>query len=187
VQTGLRGSGSTCTTRALIDAETNPVVNGDGTGVNMTGILNTSGLLTRPMGTDTPIDAIQKIFNDLRIGPAFATADLVAMHPTTWNAIRRAKTTFDSYILSPDPASGQVESIFGVTVVVNTFIPAGTAITFATQAVLAWTRLGIVMGVNQFGDTELVNNLVSFRVEERVAIGVRRPTAVCTVTWLPIS
>jgi HK97 family phage major capsid protein len=175
-------------TRALINAETNQVVNGSGTAPNMTGILNVSGMLTRAMGTDTPLDAIQLAFNGLRVGPAFATADLVAMHPTTWNAIRRQKTTFDSYILSPDPSTGQVESLWGVTVVVNTFIPAGTAIVFyPTQAVLAWTRLGLTMGVNQFGDTEWTNNLVSFRVEERVAIGVRRPTAVCTVTGLPTS
>jgi hypothetical protein len=38
-----------------------------------------------------------------------------------------------------------------------------------------------------FGDTEWTNNLVSFRVEERIAIGVRRPSAVCTVTGLPTS
>jgi HK97 family phage major capsid protein len=175
-------------TRALINAETNQIVNGDGTGANMTGILNTSGLLTRAQGGDTPIDAIQKAFNDLRTGAAFGTADLIALHPTTWNAIRRQKTTFNSYILSPDPSTGQVESLFGVTVVVNTFIPAGTAIVFdTTQAVLAWTRLGMVMQVNQFGDTEWTNNLVSFRVEERVNIGVRRPSAVVTVTGLPTS
>ena len=131
---------------------------------------------------------MQLAFNDLRVGPAFATADLVALHPTTWNAIRREKTTFGSYILSPDPSTGQVESIFGVTVVVNTFVPAGTAIVFDTsQAVLAWTRLGMTMGVNQFGDTEWTNNLVSFRVECREAIGVRRPSAVVTVTGLPTS
>ena len=161
---------------------------GDGTGANMTGILNVSGLLTRAQGTDTPIDAIQRAFNDLRVGSAFATADLVALHPSTWNSIRRQKTTFNSYILSPDPSTGQVESIFGVPVVVNTFIPAGTAIIFDTsQAVLAWTRLGLTMQVNQFGDTEWTNNLVSFRVEERIAIGVRRPSAICTVTGLPTS
>ena len=45
----------------------------------------------------------------------------------------------------------------------------------------------MVMQVNQFGDTEWTNNLVSFRIEERVNIGVRRPSAVCTVTGLPTS
>jgi hypothetical protein len=174
--------------RALIDAETNQIVNGDGTGANMTGILNTSGLLTRAIGSDTAIDALQKAFNDLRVGAAFATANLIALHPTTWNAIRRQKTTLGNYILSPDPSTGQVESVFGVPVVVNTKIAAGTAIVFDTsQAVLAWTRLGLTMQVNQFGDTEWTNNLVSFRVEERIAIGVRRPPAVCTVTGLPTS
>ena len=65
--------------RALVNAETDQVVNGSGTAPNMLGILNTSGLLTRAMASDTPIDAIQKAFNDLRIGPAFATADLVVL------------------------------------------------------------------------------------------------------------
>jgi hypothetical protein len=175
-------------TRALIDAETDEIVNGSGTAPHMTGILNTSGLLTRAQGADTPIDAIQRAFNDLRVGSAFATADLIAMHPSTWNSIRRQKTTFNSYILSPDPSTGQVESVFGVRVVVNTHIAAGTAIVFDTsQAVLAWTRLGMTLQVNPYGDTEWVNNTTSFRVEERIAIGVRRPSAICTVTGLPTS
>jgi HK97 family phage major capsid protein len=43
--------------RAVIDQETAQIVWGDGTGANMTGILNTSGVLTRTVGTDTEIDA----------------------------------------------------------------------------------------------------------------------------------
>jgi HK97 family phage major capsid protein len=39
--------------RAIIDAETNEVVNGNGTGPNMLGLLNTSGVLTRALGSDT--------------------------------------------------------------------------------------------------------------------------------------
>jgi hypothetical protein len=37
---------------------------------------------------------------------------------------------------------------------------------------------------NQFGDTELTTNTISFRAEERIAIGVVRPTAICTVMGL---
>ncbi len=48
--------------RALIEAETNWVINGSGTG-----LLNVSGVLTRSMGTDTPIDALRKAINDVRI------------------------------------------------------------------------------------------------------------------------
>jgi HK97 family phage major capsid protein len=105
-------------------------------------------------------------------------------------ALRRTRHAVQNreVVISPDPSTGQVENLWGVAVVVNTFIPAGTAIVFDTsQAVLAWTRVGLTMGVNQFGDVEWTNNLVSFRVEERVAIGVRQPTAVCTVTGLPTS
>jgi capsid protein len=176
--------------RAVINAETDAVVNGNVSGgpTGMNGILAASGLLSRPIGSDTPLDAIQLAFNDLRTGPAFGTADLVALSPTTWNTLRRQKSSFGTYLLSPDPSTGQVESIWGVKVVQNTMIPDGKALVFdTTQAVLAWTRMAMTIQVNYYGDTEWTQNLISFRAEERIAIGVRRPSAVCVVTGLPTS
>jgi hypothetical protein len=40
---------------------------------------------------------------------------------------------------------------------------------------------------NYWGDTEWTTNAVSFRCEERIAIGVQRPTAICVVTGLAAS
>jgi len=56
---------------------------GNGTAPNMLGLLNDTGTQTRAIGTDTALDCLKKSFNDLRVGSSFATADLVAMHPTT--------------------------------------------------------------------------------------------------------
>ena len=67
----------------------------------------------------------------------------------------------------------------------NTKIAAGTAIVFdTTKAVQAWTRLGLELMTNQFDTTSWTTNAISFRAEERIAIGVVRPTAICTVTGL---
>jgi HK97 family phage major capsid protein len=175
---------------AVVDAETDQIVNGNGTAPNMTGLLNTSGVLTRAVGSDTVIDALRKSFNDIRVGSAFGHADLVAMHPTTWAAVSLAKATTGAYLLNPnDPnAIGDLDNIFGVRVITNTKIPAGKAIVADTKkAVISWTRMGLTLDINSYGTNEFNENYSTFRAEERIAIGVQRPTALNIVTGLPTS
>jgi len=169
--------------RAVINAETAEIVSGSGTSPHLTGILNTSGILTRAVGIDTPLDAIQQAFNDIRVGSSFGTVDLVAMHPTTWSFLRRQKDNYGRYLLSADPATGQVNTIWGARVVTNTMITAGTVLAFdSSLSVRAFTRWGLTININQYGSNEWVTNAVSFRCEERIAIGVLRPSAVVAVT-----
>lgn len=176
--------------RALTDATTNEVVNGSGSSPHMLGLLNTPGVLTRSIGSDTPVDALRKAFNDLRVGSAFAKANLVAMHPTTWADIQLQKATNGLYLLNPnDPnAIGDLDNIFGVRVITNSYIAAGSAIVLDTsKAVLAWTRMSPTLEINQYGTNEFNENYVTFRVECRRAIGVQYPTAIGVVTGLPSS
>ena len=172
-------------TRAIIDVETDEILNGSGSAPHLRGILNTVGILTRDRGTDTPLDAIQKAFDDLRVGSSFATPSLVVLHPSTWSYLRRQKNTLGSYLLAPDPSTGQVESIWGVPVVVTTKIAVGTAAIMDTaQAVQGWVRMGMIVEMNRYGTEEWTKNLVSFRAEERIAVGVTRPTGIIKVTGL---
>jgi HK97 family phage major capsid protein len=85
-----------------------------------------------------------------------------------------------------DPnAIGDLDNVFGVKVVATTKIAVGTALVIdTTQAVVAWTRMGLRTDVNYYGNTEFNSNQVTFRVEERIAIGVPRPTAIAKVTGL---
>ena len=174
-------------TRALLDCETDQILNGNGVAPSMSGILATSGLLTRALGSDTKLDAIRKAINDIRIGSAFGVADLIVLHPTTWAALQLEKSSQGVYLLNPsDPnALGDLDNVFGVKVVATTKIAAGTALVLdASQAVVAWTRMGLRTDVNYYGGTEFSTNAVTFRIEERIAIGVQRPSAICKVTGL---
>lgn len=176
--------------RAARDARTDQVLNGDGTAPNMQGLIGTSNVLTRELGSDTPIDCLRKSFNDLRNGSAFANASLVVTHPTTWAEIQLQKSTGGLYLLNPtDPNSiGSLNDLFGVKVVTNTWCPAGTAVVLDTsKAVLAWTRQSWALEINQWGDSEFTENYVTFRVEGRYQIGVMYPTAINIVTGLPSS
>lgn len=175
---------------ALKDARSDQVINGDGTGANMLGLLNQSGTLTRAQGSDTPIDCLRKAVNDLRVGSAYSRANLILLNPTTWADLQLVKSSQGLYVLNPnDPnALGDLDNIFGTRVVANTKVPAGKAIVLdTTKAVLAWRRSGPVFDINQYGDTEWTHNSVSFRVEERVAIGVRYPAAINIVSGLAVS
>lgn len=172
-------------TRAIIDAETDEILNGSGTAPHLRGILHTSGLLTRDIGTDTPLDAIQRAFDDIRVGSSFGTPDLVVLHPSTWSYLRRQKNTLGSYLLAPDPSTGQVESIWGVNVVVTTKLAQGTAVVLDSEkAVQGWTRMGLTVEMNRYDTASWNYNLVSFRCEQRFAVGVTRPTAINVVTGL---
>ncbi len=64
------------------------------------GFMNVSGTLTRSVGTDTAIDALQKAAIDLRTSSgAYAEPDLLIAHPTTMGAIRRSKDADGRYVL----------------------------------------------------------------------------------------
>lgn len=180
------------------------------------GWLNTSGTLTRAVGSDTPLDAVSKAFVDLRIQGGFAEADLVVLHPQTWNALRREKDSMGRYLLAPDgpsnftsdgsPAArlntqeapmavipqgryGPNSSIWGVPVVETTMCPAGTGIVASIRAGggVAWTRWAMMLQVNPWGDTEWTQNQVSYRCEERISLTVPRSQALNILTGLPIS
>jgi HK97 family phage major capsid protein len=157
----------------------------------MLGILPTPGVLTRHPGQDspedTPIDTVVKAINDIRVGPSFGQADLIACHPSTWLYLRTQKNQYGSYLLLQNTPNqiGTMNDLFGVKVLVNTMIPVGTAIVFdTTNSVKSWTRWGLEVMLNQFGTYEFENNAVTWRVEERVAIGVFRPTNICVVSGL---
>jgi HK97 family phage major capsid protein len=171
----------------VINQETNQIINGNGTAPNMLGILNTPGLLTRAVGAGTAIDAIVSAYADLRVGSSFAVADLVCLHPEDWRYLKLQKSTTGLYVLAQNEPNllGDLDHLFGVHVLVNTFVPQGTAIVLDTNiAAQAWTRLGMEVRVNHYDDWVFEHNAWEFLAEERVTVGVIRPTAICKVTGI---
>lgn len=178
---------------AIIDAENDEVINGDGTGAHLLGLLHQTGTLSRVSPTvsgvdETAIDVLSKAITDIRMATnAFAEADLVILHPEDWDQIRRIKNSLGSFVLSADRAMqvGEVDNVFGVPVVVTTKCPLGTGIVLDTKiAVLAFLRQGIELLFNPFGDWAYTHNAVQFRGEERLTIGVAYPHAINIVTNL---
>jgi hypothetical protein len=175
--------------RAIINKETGSLVMGAGS-PDMTGFVATSGVLSRAYNAQHDISGLDTLIqatNDIRVGPAFGEADLIALHPTTWNWLKRTKTTTEAFVLAPmEPGTiGALDNLFGTKVIVNTEIPEGTSIVLDTQlAARYFVRQGLSIDMNPYGDTQWTTNQISFRAEMRSTLAVLRPTAVCIVTGL---
>jgi hypothetical protein len=104
-----------------------------------------------------------------------------------WRYLKLQKSTTGLYVLAQNEpnALGDLDNIFGVHVLPNTKVPQGTAIVLDTAiSCQACTPLGMEIMANQYGTYEFTQNAWTFRAEERVTVGVIRPTAICTVTGI---
>jgi HK97 family phage major capsid protein len=174
--------------RQVANVETAELLSGDGTaGVHLTGLLNTSGIQTHAVGTDTPLDAIEIAIALLRTGAALAEANLLVLHPNTWSALRRVKDSQGRYIVDPDPTNAAGNQLWGVEVLPTTKATAGVGALLDTNKLgYAVVREALTFRTGTSED-DFVRNLVRFICEERITLAVERPSAVCKVTGLPTS
>ncbi|HWS92501.1 MAG TPA: phage major capsid protein [Mycobacterium sp.] len=174
--------------KSVVNEENNQILAGSGTAPNQLGLLNQTGTLTRTLATpDTQIDTLVKAANDIRVGGAFADADLIILHPTDWLTIRTLKTTYGSYVLDVnDPNQlGGIDNLFGIRLATSTQCTLGKAVVMDSKiAATVWMRQGMEILSNQWGDWEFQNNAWTYRAEERFGLGVQYPLAICLVSGL---
>jgi HK97 family phage major capsid protein len=169
-------------------AEENQIINGDGTGVNMTGILNTAGIQVQARGTDSQADAIYKGITKIR--EQFMEPDGIVLHPSDWQTIRLSKDSIENY-LSGTVIQADPDQLWGKQVITSTVLAQGTGLVGAfaigasvydrEQARITFTEQGLS---DVAGEEMFTKNEIRFRGEERIAFGVERPAAFCEITGL---
>ncbi len=165
--------------RQRLDAE---ILTGDGTGVNLTGILNTGSIQTQAKGSDPVPDAVYKAITKVRVtGRAFPNA--VVFHPNDWQAVRLLRTGDGIYIWG-SPSEAGPERIWGLQVVQSDAETENTALVgdFATFCQL-YERTGLEVAVG-FVDDDFLNGMRTIRAGLRAAFVVYRPEAFATVTGI---
>ncbi|MFN2489299.1 MAG: phage major capsid protein [Actinomycetota bacterium] len=169
-----------------MDAENSQLLVGSGVAPNLTGLLNTSGILTRARGADSNLDAVLKAKADLRVGASFTEPDGLVIHPTNLATIQLAKDSQGRYITN-DPAAAGPETLFGMRLIPTTKITANTALmgNYAEAARL-YVRQSPVVEIAPLGGgtTEFIANQTLARCEERLALAVPRPTSLISITGL---
>lgn len=163
------------------------IVNGNGSGENLTGIMNTAGTLIQGMGTDNPADAIYKGRTQVMV-TGLARPNAVVIHPNDWQGIRlmrenAATGTLGGYLYG-DPSVAGPMTIFGMPVVEALGAVEGTSIVgdFAIGCTLFDREQGNIR--TGLINDQFVRNLQTILAELRVAFIVWRPSAFARVTGI---
>lgn len=169
--------------RGLIDQELredlaeeleNQMLNGDGTGENLTGISNTANVLVQAWNTDILTTTRKAITNLLTNGKQRPTAWL--LHPADWETIELLQDGNNRYYWGGPIARGPA-TLWGVPVVQSFFQTQGVAhLGNWTKAVL-WDREQASISVSDSHSDFFIRNMVAILAELRAAFGVIRPTA----------
>ena len=177
--------------------EEDQLVNGDGTGNNLSGLLLNAGL-TRAVGTDSRADAIFKAIMLVQNGPGLQTGgypvDWIMTNPISWQDLRLAKDANNQYF-GGGPFTGAYgngavvtyDSFWGRPVVVTPAIPAGTALVGSRLAAQYFMRMGMMIESTNCNTDDFEKNLLTIRAEERLTLITPLPLGLCTVTGLATS
>ena len=162
------------------------IVIGDGTGANLTGILNTPGILnyTKGAGAAENIpDAVYKAMVKVNT-VGFGDASGVWINPNDFTNVRLLKNTQGSYLYG-DPSQMGPDTIFGLPVAQHVGIPAGKAIVadWAAYTHLIY-RAGVEFEVSNSHADFFTKGQLALRAQFRVCFAVYRPQAACTASGL---
>jgi HK97 family phage major capsid protein len=168
--------------------EEQQILSGDGTGQNILGVLNRSGIQTQAVGgAVTAMDAVYIAMQKIRgsAGLGFAEPTGIVMHPSNWTNIKLTKTA-DGIYLYGAPADEGVDRLWGLTIRQTTGITAGTALVGAFRPHSEILRReGITIRMSEEHASFAIENKVLLVAESRLGLAVYRPSAFCTVTALP--
>lgn len=166
----------------LAEAEETQMLTGSGSGQNLLGIYNTSGIQTQAKSTDTIPDAIRKAITKARtVGRVAPSA--ILLNPADMEKVDLLKDTTGQY-LGSGPFSGLIRTMWGVPLVESEAATAGTGLVGDFSKAVLWDREQASVTMTDSHADFFIRNLVAILAEERVAFGVTRPTAFVTVTGL---
>lgn len=172
-------------------AEENQLLNGDGLGSNVLGLRNRVGIQTEASASkaDNP-DALYRALTKIQSVTGLS-ADGIVIHPTDYEALRLRKDGNGQYMgggfFAGQYGNGGIEwqpPIWGIRTIVSPAVPVGRPLVSAFNTASTVYRKGGVRveSTNSHAD-DFTNNLLTTRIEERLALANRIPAATVDVTF----
>ena len=171
----------------LAEVEDAQLLTGNGTGENLRGLMNVSGVLTQNSASTVltgndgmkMIEQLKKAKTLIRTtGRASATA--VVMSPADYEEVWLARVDKNPAV---DGSSAAGDQIAGLTVVENELMADGTALVGDFSRAVIFDREGVSLSVTNSHADFFIRNLVAVLAEKRLGFGVIRPSAFCKVTF----
>lgn len=164
------------------------MVAGNGSGENLRGIVNTTGVGSYAKGTvvgESTADAIHRAITVIRL--TFQEPNGVALHPNDWQEIRLSRDDSGAgagtggYLWGP-PSQAGPQMIWGLPVAVGAQFPENTGLVGDFRQAILWLHDGIqILSTDSHSDF-FVRNIIVVLAEMAAAFGVPRPDAFCKVT-----
>jgi len=165
------------------------ILSGTGTGEDLNGILNTSGIQTYSWSSgstspvaDTKADALRRAATLAYL--AYYEPTGIIVHPSDWEDIELTKNSQGTYLLAMSVASGADARVWRIPVIDTPAIAEGTALigAFGTGAQL-YDRESASIRVSEQHSDFFVRNAIVVLAEERLALAVKRPESFVKVTF----
>lgn len=163
-------------------AEEDQLLNGNGVGTNLSGLIANSTTMDVSFATtttDTFIDTIRHAMTQVQL--SFFEPSAVILHPRDWETIQLVKTTGTAssgqYIFS-NPHTVVDNRIWGIDVVPTVAMAQGQFMVGAFNlAAMIWDRNDATVEVSREHADFFIRNMVAILCEERLALTVFRPLA----------
>lgn len=152
------------------------LLNGDGTGQNLAGIIPQATAYSAPIALDTPtsIDMIRLMHLQAALAEYPSTGTV--MHPSDWAWIETLKDTTGRYIIG-NPQGGIAPTLWGLPVVATQAMTVDKVLVGAFQLGAQVFDRWDARVETGFVNDDFTKNLVTILAEERLALAVYRPEA----------
>ncbi len=169
--------------------EDDQILNGDGVGENLLGVLQTSGIQTYDWsdGASTPVpdtkaDALRRAATLSLL--AYYEPTGIVLNPNDWEDIELTKDLNGQYLIAVSVAMGGEPKLWRIPVIDTPAMPEGTALVgaFGTGAQLYDREQASIRVSEQHADF-FVRNAIVILAEQRLALAVKRPEAFVSVTF----
>jgi HK97 family phage major capsid protein len=170
--------------------EDNQILNGDGAGENLKGVLQTTGIQTYNHASvsaamsapkDTKADGLRRAATLSFL--AYYEPSGIVMHPNDWEDIELTKDANGQYLVAVSVAMGGEPRVWRMPVVETPAIAEGTALVgaFGTGAQL-YDREDASIRISEQHSDFFIRNAIVILAEQRLALAVKRPEAFVKVT-----
>lgn len=158
-------------------AEEGQILNGDGTGVNIDGLIANATAYSAPFdpaGTETNVDLI--FLAMLQAELALYPADGVVVNTADFGRIRLLKDTTGQYLLG-GPQGTDAPRLWGAPVVSTPAIAIDKFLVGGFRLQTLYDRMAPEVLISSENVDDFEKNLYTMRCEERIALAVKRPGA----------
>lgn len=166
-------------------AEDAQILNGDGTGENLLGLMLQATAYAAPAGVTIPnmtrIDKLRLALLQASLG--LYPSDAIATSETDWALIELTKDSAGGYIFA-NPLAMAGPTLWGKRVVPTNSMAIGSFLAGAFKmAATLYDRLAVEVLISSENADDFEKNLLTMRAEERVALAVKRPAALIKGTF----